>query len=43
MKKPGVSVSDASAIWYLTLLTTLVTASVERNPDLAQYVLQVTQ
>ncbi|XP_051891309.1 LOW QUALITY PROTEIN: zinc finger ZZ-type and EF-hand domain-containing protein 1 [Pristis pectinata] len=43
MKKSGVSVSDASAIWYLTLLTTLVTASVETNPDLAQSVLQITQ
>ncbi|XP_062887585.1 zinc finger ZZ-type and EF-hand domain-containing protein 1 isoform X3 [Mobula hypostoma] len=43
MKKPGVSVSDASAIWYLSLLTTLVTASVETNPDLAQSILQITQ
>ncbi|XP_078404848.1 zinc finger ZZ-type and EF-hand domain-containing protein 1 isoform X3 [Cetorhinus maximus] len=43
VKKPGVSVSDASAIWYLTLLTTLVTASIETNPDLAQNVLRITQ
>ncbi|GCC35998.1 hypothetical protein chiPu_0014488 [Chiloscyllium punctatum] len=43
VKKSGVSVSDASAIWYLTLLTTLVTASIETNPDLAQNVLRITQ
>uniref|UniRef100_UPI00398EF9C9 zinc finger ZZ-type and EF-hand domain-containing protein 1 isoform X2 n=1 Tax=Pristiophorus japonicus TaxID=55135 RepID=UPI00398EF9C9 len=43
VKKPGVSVSDASAIWYLSLLTTLVTASIETNPDLAQNVLRITQ
>ncbi|XP_077096835.1 zinc finger ZZ-type and EF-hand domain-containing protein 1 isoform X2 [Siphateles boraxobius] len=38
-----VSVSDASAIWYLSLLTSLVTASMETNPVLAQTVLQSTQ
>ncbi|XP_048468365.1 zinc finger ZZ-type and EF-hand domain-containing protein 1 [Rhincodon typus] len=43
VKKSGVSVSDASAIWYLTVLTTLVTASIETNPDLAQNVLRITQ
>uniref|UniRef100_A0A4W3IYQ1 Zinc finger ZZ-type and EF-hand domain containing 1 n=1 Tax=Callorhinchus milii TaxID=7868 RepID=A0A4W3IYQ1_CALMI len=43
VKKPGVSVSDASAIWYLSLLTTLVTVSIDTNPDLAQDVLQFTQ
>ncbi|XP_069741096.1 zinc finger ZZ-type and EF-hand domain-containing protein 1 isoform X2 [Narcine bancroftii] len=43
MKKPGVSVSDASVIWYLSLLTTWVTASVETKPDMAQSVLQITQ
>ena len=35
--------SDASAIWYLSLLTSLVTASMETNPVLAQTVLQSTQ
>ncbi|XP_039612710.1 zinc finger ZZ-type and EF-hand domain-containing protein 1 isoform X1 [Polypterus senegalus] len=42
-KSKGVSVSDASAIWYLSLLTSLVTTSMESNPDLAQAVLQSTQ
>lgn len=38
-----VSVSDASAIWYLSLLTSLITASMETNPALAQTVLLSTQ
>ncbi|XP_076867897.1 LOW QUALITY PROTEIN: zinc finger ZZ-type and EF-hand domain-containing protein 1 [Brachyhypopomus gauderio] len=42
-KNREVSVSDASAIWYLSLLTSLVTASMETNPVLAQTVLQSTQ
>ncbi|KAM4620940.1 zinc finger ZZ-type and EF-hand domain-containing protein 1 [Polymixia lowei] len=42
-KSKEVSVSDASAIWYLSLLTSLVTASMETNPILAQTVLQSTQ
>ncbi|XP_035290326.1 zinc finger ZZ-type and EF-hand domain-containing protein 1 isoform X2 [Anguilla anguilla] len=42
-KNKEVSVSDASAIWYLSLLTSLVTASMETNPVLAQTVLQSTQ
>lgn len=42
-KSKEVSVSDASAIWYLSLLTSLVTASMESNPALAQTVLQSTQ
>ncbi|KAM6970616.1 zinc finger ZZ-type and EF-hand domain-containing protein 1 [Aplochiton taeniatus] len=42
-KSKEVSVSDASAIWYLSLLTSLVTASMETNPMLAQTVLQSTQ
>ncbi|KAF7655072.1 hypothetical protein LDENG_00061510 [Lucifuga dentata] len=42
-KSKEVSVSDASAIWYLSLLTSLVTASMETNPALAQTVLQSTQ
>ncbi|KAM9846213.1 zinc finger ZZ-type and EF-hand domain-containing protein 1 [Aulostomus maculatus] len=42
-KNKEVSVSDASAIWYLSLLTSLVTASMETNPALAQTVLQSTQ
>ena len=33
-KSKEVSVSDASAIWYLSLLTSLVTASMETNPVL---------
>uniref|UniRef100_A0A8C1N781 Zinc finger, ZZ-type with EF hand domain 1 n=1 Tax=Cyprinus carpio TaxID=7962 RepID=A0A8C1N781_CYPCA len=42
-KSKDVSVSDASAIWYLSLLTSLVTASMETNPVLAQTVLQTLQ
>lgn len=42
-KSKEVSVSDASAIWYLSLLTSLVTASMESNPALAHTVLQSTQ
>ncbi|KAK7925653.1 hypothetical protein WMY93_007963 [Mugilogobius chulae] len=42
-KSKDVSVSDASAIWYLSLLTSLVTASMETNPALAHTVLQSTQ
>ncbi|KAF3706699.1 Zinc finger ZZ-type and EF-hand domain-containing protein 1 [Channa argus] len=42
-KNKEVSVSDASAIWYLSLLTSLVTASMETNPALAQTVLQSTR
>ncbi|XP_073471151.1 zinc finger ZZ-type and EF-hand domain-containing protein 1 isoform X2 [Aquarana catesbeiana] len=43
MKKSVVSISDASAIWYLSLLTSLVTTSMESNPALAQAVQQHTQ
>ncbi|XP_048874070.1 zinc finger ZZ-type and EF-hand domain-containing protein 1 [Brienomyrus brachyistius] len=43
VKSTEVSISDASAIWYLSLLTSLVTASMESNPALAQTVLQSTQ
>ncbi|XP_023509054.2 zinc finger ZZ-type and EF-hand domain-containing protein 1 isoform X1 [Equus caballus] len=43
VKKPGVSVSDASAIWYWSLLTSLVTASMETNPAFVQTVLHNTQ
>ncbi|KAM8835522.1 zinc finger ZZ-type and EF-hand domain-containing protein 1 isoform 1-T1 [Synchiropus picturatus] len=42
-KNKEMSVSDASAIWYLSLLTSLVTTSMETNPALAQTVLQSTQ
>ncbi|KAJ8266331.1 hypothetical protein GJAV_G00129180 [Gymnothorax javanicus] len=42
-KNKEVSVSDASVIWYFSLLTSLVTASMETNPVLAQTVLQSTQ
>uniref|UniRef100_A0A3Q3Q0Q2 Zinc finger, ZZ-type with EF hand domain 1 n=1 Tax=Monopterus albus TaxID=43700 RepID=A0A3Q3Q0Q2_MONAL len=42
-KSKEVSVSDASAIWYLSLLTSLVTASMGTNPALAHIVLQNTQ
>lgn len=42
-KSKEVSVSDASAIWYLSLLTSLVTASMETNPALAHTVLHSTQ
>lgn len=38
-----VTVTDASAIWYLSLLTSLITASMETNPALAQTVLLTTQ
>uniref|UniRef100_A0A2K6F960 Zinc finger ZZ-type and EF-hand domain containing 1 n=1 Tax=Propithecus coquereli TaxID=379532 RepID=A0A2K6F960_PROCO len=43
VKKAGVSVSDASAIWYWSLLTSLVTASMETNPAFVQTVLHNTQ
>nr|KAF6417715.1 zinc finger ZZ-type and EF-hand domain containing 1 [Molossus molossus] len=43
VKKSGVSVSDASAIWYWSLLTSLVTASMETNPAFVQTVLRNTQ
>ncbi|XP_063809771.1 zinc finger ZZ-type and EF-hand domain-containing protein 1 isoform X2 [Pseudophryne corroboree] len=43
IKKSVVSISDASAIWYLSLLTSLVTTSMETNPALAQAVQQHTQ
>ncbi|XP_077152606.1 zinc finger ZZ-type and EF-hand domain-containing protein 1 [Ranitomeya variabilis] len=43
IKKSVVSVSDASAIWYLSLMTSLVTTSMETNPALAQAVQQHTQ
>ncbi|KAM4700510.1 zinc finger ZZ-type and EF-hand domain-containing protein 1 [Discoglossus pictus] len=38
IKKSAVSISDASAIWYLSLLTSLATTSMETNPTLAQAV-----
>uniref|UniRef100_A0A8C5MSL1 Zinc finger ZZ-type and EF-hand domain containing 1 n=1 Tax=Leptobrachium leishanense TaxID=445787 RepID=A0A8C5MSL1_9ANUR len=43
VKKSTVSISDASAIWYLSLLTSLVTTSMDTNPTLAQAVQQHTQ
>ncbi|XP_048374688.1 zinc finger ZZ-type and EF-hand domain-containing protein 1 isoform X2 [Sphaerodactylus townsendi] len=43
VKKGGVSVCDASAIWYWSLLTSLVTASMETNPAIVQTILQNTQ
>ncbi|NXU59508.1 ZZEF1 protein, partial [Turnix velox] len=43
VKKVGVSVGDASAIWYWSLLTSLVTASMETNPALVHTILQNTQ
>ncbi|XP_075417283.1 zinc finger ZZ-type and EF-hand domain-containing protein 1 isoform X2 [Tenrec ecaudatus] len=43
IKKSGVSVSDASAIWYWSLLTSLVTASMETNPAFVKTVLHNTQ
>ncbi|XP_028937724.1 zinc finger ZZ-type and EF-hand domain-containing protein 1 isoform X1 [Ornithorhynchus anatinus] len=43
IKKVGVSVSDASAIWYWSLLTSLVTASMETNPVFVQTILHNTQ
>ncbi|XP_043938838.1 zinc finger ZZ-type and EF-hand domain-containing protein 1 [Protopterus annectens] len=42
-KKQKLSVSDASAIWYLSLLTSLVTSSLETNPALGQTVIQNTK
>ncbi|MEE6469872.1 hypothetical protein FKM82_008802 [Ascaphus truei] len=43
IKKSAVSISDASTIWYLSLMTSLVTTSMETNPALAQAVQQHTQ
>uniref|UniRef100_A0A7M4EG06 Zinc finger ZZ-type and EF-hand domain containing 1 n=1 Tax=Crocodylus porosus TaxID=8502 RepID=A0A7M4EG06_CROPO len=43
IKKAGVSVCDASAIWYWSLLTSLVTASMETNPAFVHTILQNTQ
>uniref|UniRef100_A0A8C5T9N4 Zinc finger ZZ-type and EF-hand domain containing 1 n=1 Tax=Malurus cyaneus samueli TaxID=2593467 RepID=A0A8C5T9N4_9PASS len=43
VKKAGVSVCDASAIWYWSLLTSLVTASMETNPAFVHTILQNTQ
>ncbi|XP_054857932.1 zinc finger ZZ-type and EF-hand domain-containing protein 1 isoform X2 [Eublepharis macularius] len=43
LRKGGVSVCDASAIWYWSLLTSLVTASMETNPALVHTILQNTQ
>ncbi|XP_068021477.1 zinc finger ZZ-type and EF-hand domain-containing protein 1 isoform X3 [Melanerpes formicivorus] len=43
VKKVGVSVGDASAIWYWSLLTSLVTASMETNPAFVHTILQNTQ
>ncbi|OXB78873.1 UNVERIFIED_CONTAM: hypothetical protein H355_011278 [Colinus virginianus] len=43
IKKMGVSVCDASAIWYWSLLTSLVTASMETNPAFVHTILQNTQ
>uniref|UniRef100_A0A5F8H4L4 Zinc finger ZZ-type and EF-hand domain containing 1 n=1 Tax=Monodelphis domestica TaxID=13616 RepID=A0A5F8H4L4_MONDO len=43
VRRGGVSVSDASAIWYWSLLTSLVTASMETSPAFVQTVLQNTQ
>ncbi|XP_063002745.1 zinc finger ZZ-type and EF-hand domain-containing protein 1 isoform X1 [Elgaria multicarinata webbii] len=43
VKKGGVSVCDASAIWYWSLLTSLVTASMETNPAIVHAILQNTQ
>ncbi|XP_067393968.1 zinc finger ZZ-type and EF-hand domain-containing protein 1 isoform X3 [Emydura macquarii macquarii] len=43
VKKVGVSVCDASAIWYWSLLTSLVTASMETNPSFVHTILQNTQ
>ncbi|XP_042685889.1 zinc finger ZZ-type and EF-hand domain-containing protein 1 isoform X1 [Centrocercus urophasianus] len=43
VKKVGVSVCDASAIWYWSLLTSLVTASMETNPAFVHTILQNTQ
>uniref|UniRef100_A0A6J0V4H1 Zinc finger ZZ-type and EF-hand domain-containing protein 1 isoform X1 n=1 Tax=Pogona vitticeps TaxID=103695 RepID=A0A6J0V4H1_9SAUR len=43
VKKGGVSVCDASAIWYWSLLTSLITASMDTNPAIVQAILQNTQ
>ncbi|XP_068939360.1 zinc finger ZZ-type and EF-hand domain-containing protein 1 isoform X2 [Petaurus breviceps papuanus] len=43
VRRGGVSVSDASAIWYWSLLTSLVTASMETSPVFVQTILQNTQ
>ncbi|XP_053310913.1 zinc finger ZZ-type and EF-hand domain-containing protein 1 isoform X2 [Spea bombifrons] len=43
VKRSAVSISDASAIWYLSLLTSLVTTSMDTNPALAQAVQQHTR
>ncbi|XP_061868119.1 zinc finger ZZ-type and EF-hand domain-containing protein 1 isoform X3 [Colius striatus] len=43
VKKVEVSVGDASAIWYWSLLTSLVTASMETNPAFVHTILQNTQ
>lgn len=43
VRKGGVSVCDASAIWYWSLLTSLVTASMETNPAIVHTILQNTQ
>ncbi|XP_074153872.1 zinc finger ZZ-type and EF-hand domain-containing protein 1 isoform X2 [Sminthopsis crassicaudata] len=43
VRRAGVSVSDASAIWYWSLLTSLVTASMETSPVFVQTILQNTQ
>ncbi|XP_074046652.1 zinc finger ZZ-type and EF-hand domain-containing protein 1 isoform X2 [Macrotis lagotis] len=43
VRRVGVSVSDASAIWYWSLLTSLVTASMETSPVFVQTILQNTQ
>uniref|UniRef100_A0A8C3ST43 Zinc finger ZZ-type and EF-hand domain containing 1 n=1 Tax=Chelydra serpentina TaxID=8475 RepID=A0A8C3ST43_CHESE len=43
VKKVGISVCDASAIWYWSLLTSLVTASMETNPAFVHTILQNTQ
>lgn len=43
VKKGGVSVCDASAIWYWSLLTSLITASMDTNPAIVHAILQNTQ
>ncbi|XP_036610416.1 zinc finger ZZ-type and EF-hand domain-containing protein 1 [Trichosurus vulpecula] len=43
VRRGGISVSDASAIWYWSLLTSLVTASMETSPVFVQTILQNTQ
>lgn len=42
-KKQKLSVSDASAIWYLSLMTSLVTSSMETSPALGHTVIQNTK